>query len=133
MTEYDKNKDSSYIQYWDVNNLYGWATSKNLPVNNFQWIEDTSELNEDFTINYNKERFCLCFFNWVLLHARLNSHYKVWSYKKKKNKKIKAYGKSAQKEPAIKRCLLILDLKPFRSQVKGKYSIGIEFQSLAVR
>ena len=23
--DYDKNKESSYIQYWDINNLYGWA------------------------------------------------------------------------------------------------------------
>ena len=29
-----------------------------------------------------------------LLHARLNSHYKAWSYKKKKNKKITTYRKS---------------------------------------
>ena len=28
MKDYDKNKESSYIQYWDINNLYGWATSK---------------------------------------------------------------------------------------------------------
>ena len=27
------------------------------------------------------------FFNWDSLHARLNSHYKAWSYKKKKHKK----------------------------------------------
>ena len=26
------------------------------------------------------------FFNWDSLHARLNSHYEVWSYKKKKKK-----------------------------------------------
>ena len=32
---YDKNKESSYIQYWAVNNLYGWAMSQKLPVNNF--------------------------------------------------------------------------------------------------
>ena len=25
MKDYDKNKESSYIQYWGVNNLYGWA------------------------------------------------------------------------------------------------------------
>ena len=34
------------------------------------------------------------FFNWDSLHARLNSHYKAWSYKKKKHKKIKVYRKS---------------------------------------
>ena len=39
--------------------------------------------------------FCSFFFfkNWDSLHARLNSHYKACSYKKKKHKKIKAYRK----------------------------------------
>ena len=41
MKDYDKNKESSYIQHWDVNNLYGWTMSQKLPVNNFEWIEDT--------------------------------------------------------------------------------------------
>ena len=73
------------------------------------------------------------FFNWDSLHARLNSHYEAWSYKKRSTKKITGYRKSVQKEPTVKRCLLILDLKPLRSQVKGKHSIGREFQSLAAR
>ena len=34
------------------------------------------------------------FFFWYSLHARLNSHYEAWSYKKRKHKKVKAYRKS---------------------------------------
>ena len=31
------------------------AMSQKLPVNNFKWIEDTSQFNEDFIKNYNEE------------------------------------------------------------------------------
>ena len=48
MKDYDKNKELSYVQYWDVNNLYGWTISQKLPVNNLEWIKDTSQFNEDF-------------------------------------------------------------------------------------
>ena len=54
MKDNDKNKESSYIQYWDVNNLYGWTMSMSkLPVNNLEWIKDTFQFNEDFIKNYN--------------------------------------------------------------------------------
>ena len=33
--DYDKNKESSSLQYWNVNNLYGWAMSEKLLVSNF--------------------------------------------------------------------------------------------------
>ena len=55
MRDYDKNKKSSYIKYRDVNKIYRWATSQNLPVNNFEWIEDTFQFNEDFLQNCLKE------------------------------------------------------------------------------
>ena len=48
MKDYDKNKEPSYIQHWDVNNLYGWATPQKLPVNNFEWTKNNSQFNEDF-------------------------------------------------------------------------------------
>ena len=38
--------------------------------------------------------FLFFLFNWDSLHARLNSQCKVWSYKKKKHKKIKGSWKS---------------------------------------
>ena len=55
MKDYDKNKESSYLQYWAVNNLYGWAMSQKLLVNNFEQIKDTSKFNEDFIKNYSEE------------------------------------------------------------------------------
>ena len=39
MKNYDKNKESSYIQYLDTNNLYGWAMSQKLPANGFKWVK----------------------------------------------------------------------------------------------
>ena len=76
MKNYNNNEESSYIQYLDVNNLYGWTMSKKLPVNGFKWT-DTSEtsalalndktaepsslersakhvINEEFIKNYNE-------------------------------------------------------------------------------
>ena len=35
MKHYDKNKELSYTQYWDLNNLYDWEKSQKLSVNNF--------------------------------------------------------------------------------------------------
>ena len=48
MKDYDKNKESLYLKFWDVNDLYGWEMLQKLPVSNFKWIEDTSQFNEDF-------------------------------------------------------------------------------------
>ena len=55
MKNYDKNKDSTCLKHWDVNNLYGWAMSPKLPVNKVKWIEETSQFNEDFIKIYNED------------------------------------------------------------------------------
>ena len=39
MKNYDKNIESSYIEYLDENSLYGWAMSQKLPINGFKWIK----------------------------------------------------------------------------------------------
>ena len=36
MTNYDKNKESSYLEYHDAKNLYGYAMCKRLPVTSFK-------------------------------------------------------------------------------------------------
>ena len=56
MKDYNKNIESSYIEYLDVHNLYGLEMSQKLPVNGFKWIEQKklSKFNEDFIKNYDE-------------------------------------------------------------------------------
>ena len=56
MKSYNNNEESSYIQYLDTNNLYGWAMSKKLLLNGFKWIDsdNINEINEEFIKNYNE-------------------------------------------------------------------------------
>ena len=41
---YDKNKESSYIQYLDAINLYGWAMSQKLSVDGFIWKKSYAKI-----------------------------------------------------------------------------------------
>ena len=55
INDYDKNKDFSYLKYWDVNNLCGLAMSQKLLVHCFEQTEDISEFNEGFIESYSEE------------------------------------------------------------------------------
>ena len=48
ISDYDKNKELSYLQYWDVNSLYGRLISQKLSVKNFKWVKDISKFDKKF-------------------------------------------------------------------------------------
>ena len=54
MKNYVKSIESSFIEYVDANNLYGWAMSQKLPVNGFKWVKNISQFNESFVKNYDE-------------------------------------------------------------------------------
>ena len=44
VSDYDPEKEKSYVMYLDANNLYGWAMSQALPTGGFEWVKDCNEL-----------------------------------------------------------------------------------------
>ena len=46
MKNYDKNIESSFLEFLDANNLYGWAMSQILPVNGFKEVEELTKLSK---------------------------------------------------------------------------------------
>ena len=54
MKIFDENTLSTYLEYLDANNLYGWAMCKKLPVSNFIWVEDLTIFTETFIKNYDE-------------------------------------------------------------------------------
>ena len=55
MNDYDPKKQSTFISYLDMNNLYGWAMSEYLPYEEFKWLEnvfDVISINEKNAIGY---------------------------------------------------------------------------------
>ena len=53
MKDFDESKPSSFIQYLDANNLYGWAMSQKLPTHGFKWIDvDKSKVLIQIVVSY---------------------------------------------------------------------------------
>ena len=54
MKNYNKNVISSFLQYLDANNLYGWAICKKLPAGKFKWAKKTSIYKKQAIKMYNE-------------------------------------------------------------------------------
>ena len=53
MSDYDSNKQSTFITYLDKNNLYGWAMSEYLPYSKSESLKNVDELD---VMSINKKR-----------------------------------------------------------------------------
>ena len=56
INDYDKDIESSYLEYLDANSFYGWAMSQKLPVDGFKCVveDDLSKFNESCRKNYDE-------------------------------------------------------------------------------
>ena len=57
MKSYDKSIESSYVEYLDANNLYGWTMSQKQPVKGFKRVKKNKllEFNADFIKKYDED------------------------------------------------------------------------------
>ena len=93
MKDYDKNKESSYLKYWDVTDLYGWEMPQKLPVNTFEQVKHTFELKEDFIKNHNEEKDEGYFLVVDVQYPKKYMNFRTYHfYLKKRNlKKLKSF------------------------------------------
>ena len=55
MKNYNKDMESSYLEYFYANNFYGWVISQKVSVNGFKLVEEVSKFKEDFIKNYDED------------------------------------------------------------------------------
>ena len=55
MKNYDKNEESSFLEYLDANNLYKFAMIQLLPGYNFKFVKNVSKIDEEFIKNYDED------------------------------------------------------------------------------
>ena len=47
--KFHPKEESSFLQYLDAHNLYGWTMSQPLPTSGFKWVDDMSKFTPDET------------------------------------------------------------------------------------
>ena len=54
-----RTENHHMLKYWNMNNLYRLVMLQKLSVGGFQWVEETSQFNEDFINEDSDERYFL--------------------------------------------------------------------------
>ena len=54
MKNYGEGKESSFLEYLDANNLYGYAMSQPLPTDEIEFVKNNSKFNEAFIKNFDE-------------------------------------------------------------------------------
>ena len=52
--DYDYDKESTYLVYWNVSNLYRWTLLRKLSVEDFRWRKDMLTFDEGFIKTYDE-------------------------------------------------------------------------------
>ena len=55
MHNYNSKVQSTYLLDLHASNLYGWAMSKKLPIDNFKWSDDVETFTSEFIRNYDND------------------------------------------------------------------------------
>lgn len=86
MKYYDPRRESSYLMYWNVNNLHGWEKSQKLFLNRFEWKKDflrfDEELIQDYAEEMTRERYSNSMFR---IPKSCNSYPMLYNYYSKKS------------------------------------------------
>ena len=80
----DNEKSIAYLRPGSYQRKYGMSRSKGNPA--MDRLVQLKTFGCNIKVFGYVKLLSNFFFNWDSLHARLNSHYKAWSYKKKKQK-----------------------------------------------
>ena len=81
--DYDKIKEFSYLKYWDVNSLYGWAISQKLSGNRDKWVKNGSEFSEDFIKSCNEKVMKDTFFEVVIQYPENYMNLMIYRFRLK--------------------------------------------------
>ena len=54
MNDYDENKESSFLQYLDADNLYGCPMTEKLPVGGFKWAKNVFKIDKEYIKNHDE-------------------------------------------------------------------------------